>query len=68
MTMATGNSQSSSSEIELKVLIRCIVKGYQDCLFKVETSDIFTTVKKGLWACEVNLDIFKERSFQRFGL
>ena len=26
MTMATGSSQSSSSEIELKVLIRCIVK------------------------------------------
>ena len=49
LTMATGNSQSSSSEIELKDLIRCTVKGYQECLFKVKTGNIFrifTAVKK----------------------
>lgn len=39
-------SQSHSSEIDLKVLIRCVVKGYQECIFKVETGDIFTAVKK----------------------
>ena len=39
-------SQSHSSEIDFKVLIRCVVKGYQECIFKVETGDIFTAVKK----------------------
>ena len=39
-------SQSYSSEIDFKVLIRCLVKGYQECMFKVETGDIFTAVKK----------------------
>lgn len=46
MTMASGYSKSNSSEIELEVLIRCQVKGYHECLFKVETGDIFTAVKK----------------------
>lgn len=44
--MATSYSQSNSSEIELKVLITSIVKGYKKCLFKVETGDTFTAVKK----------------------
>lgn len=69
-------SQSHSSEIDFKVLIRCVVKGYQECIFKVETGDIFTAVKKIgitgvhsrlLTPSEVNLDIFKERLFQCSG-
>jgi len=43
--MAT-TSQSFSRESKLKVSIRCIVKGYQDCLFKAKTGEIFTAVKK----------------------
>ena len=39
-------SQSHSSEFDFKVLIRCVVKGYQECIFKVETGNIFTAVKK----------------------
>ena len=45
ITMAMADySQSHSSEIDFKVLIRCVVKGYQECIFKV--GDIFTAVKK----------------------
>ena len=77
ITMAKADySQSHSSEIDFKVLIRCVVKGYQECIFKVETGDIFTAVKKIgdygvhsrlLTASEVNLDIFKERLSQCSG-
>ena len=42
VTMAMADySESYSSEIEFKVLITCLVKGYQECVFKVGTGDIY---------------------------
>lgn len=37
---------ASSFQSNFKVSIRCVVKGYQDCCFKVEKGEIFTAVKK----------------------
>lgn len=37
---------TSSFQSNFKVSIRCVVKGYQDCCFKVEKGEIFTAVKK----------------------
>ena len=31
---------------EVFLMIWCVIKGYQECNFKVETGDIFTAVKK----------------------
>ena len=45
MTMA-DYSQSYSGEIDVRVLIRCVVKWYQECISKEETGDIFTAVKE----------------------
>ena len=45
ITMA-DYSQSYSSEIDVRVLIRCAVKRYQECIFKEETGNIFTAVKE----------------------
>lgn len=45
MTMA-DYSQSYSGEIDVRVLIWCVVKQYQECIFKEETGDVFTAVKE----------------------
>ena len=45
ITMA-DYSQSYSGEIDVRVLIRCAVKRYQECIFKEETGDVFTVVKE----------------------
>ena len=45
--MATGTQSNFRESLgKLKVSTRCVVKGYQDCLFKVEKGEIFTAVKK----------------------
>lgn len=45
--MATGTQSNFRESLgKLKVSTRCVVKGYQDCFFKVEKGEIFTAVKK----------------------
>lgn len=45
--MATGTQSNFRENLgKLKVSTRCVVKGYQDCHFKVEKGEIFTAVKK----------------------
>lgn len=59
MTMA-DYSQSYSGEIDVRVLIRCVIKRHQECIFKEETGDIFTAVKEiEVYRCAFKVVDFK---------
>ena len=47
-TMAASSVESSSDKefAGVKIVIRCVAKGYQECRFQVKTGEAFTVVKK----------------------
>ena len=75
--MATGSQSNFRESLgKLKVSIRCVVKGYQNCLFKVEKGEMLLPSRKLeitgahsklLTPSKVNLDISNERLFQCSG-
>ena len=45
--MAASLESFSDKELAgVKIVIRCVAKGYQDCRFQVKTGEAFTVVKK----------------------